>query len=199
MKAICIFVFASILSISALAQSLSSDGQVSFSGTKTQLQGLGESVRAKKVAFMTFDVYRAKLWANDKSLLESKGELAILGVEQLQQIAIEMNFLRNVESEKIMTAFKEAIEYNSIENKGPIQEFISHIAMLGEIKKEQRLVILGSKEKDGVETIYLQMNQTQIAKITGPKGFISQIFSIWLGKTGDENLAKLKKELLKNK
>ena len=197
-KKILVISLVSLLSRYTMAGILSPSGTLKMDNQEIQLQKVGEGLRAKKVAFMTFDVYNAKLWANNKSLIEGKGEMAILAIEKLEQIAIEMAFLRDVEGEKIVKAFEESLTANAIELKGPAKEFMTAMTKTGEIKKGQTIVVIGKKAKDGSEVITLENSQGSLTNISGPKGFIIQIFSLWLGKTNDDNLAKLKKSLLNN-
>lgn len=175
---------------------LSKSATADIDGTSQTLQAVGAGLRAKKVVFVNVKVYVGELFVS--SLESFKKVDALASVKDQKAVAIQLHFLRDVDSENVRKSFKEALEANKVNiQDSSIQQFLESVAKGGEAKSGKALTILGFKHSDGSESISYETTSGNVSQIKGNEGFIQNIFSIWLGKPSDDGVASLKKEILK--
>lgn len=165
-----------------------------FENSKGQLQTLGAGLRIKKIAFVPIKVYEAQLLVSDLSTFDKKEDKALLSTEQQAAVAIQLRFLRNVESEKVISSFKEGLKKNdqSLDSES-VKNFLEAVATCGEAKENTSMTLLGFPAQD---TLVLECGDGKVKKLSGNKGIVKSVFSIWLGKAADSELEDLKKSLL---
>lgn len=157
----------------------------------TRLQLVGAGLRAKKVAFIKVRAYVAELFAADPAAWKRDENEAAVSLAQ-QSWALRLHFLRDVDAAKVSGSFKEALEANKVDLTAPgIKEFLKAVEAGGDAKEGQVLSFLFDKDK----LTYEAPNGT-LSTIIAPKGFATQILSIWLGTPADSGLTELKKSLL---
>lgn len=106
---------------------------------------------------------------------------------------------RDLSGTQISESFTEALTANGIDAANTSSELKTVLATLGEIKKFQNgeTFSLTASWKDSNATLFIQKPDLSIQKITGPEKFVTDLFSIWFGKSADSKLEDLKKTLLK--
>lgn len=175
---------------------LSKTATADIDGASQALQAVGAGLRAKKVVFVNVKVYVGELFVS--SLENFKKADALSSLKDQKAVAIQLHFLRDVDSENVQKSFKEALEANKVNTQdSSIQQFLDAVIKGGEAKSGKALTILGAKSADGGESVSYETTSGNISQIKGSEGFIQNIFSIWLGKPSDDGVAKLKKEILK--
>lgn len=167
---------------------------VTFQQKKYPLTKKGKGIRVKKIAFVSISVYEAQLFHSDKLVLNANEP-------QLNQrdmnLAIELTFLRSVDSEKIMNAYLDSLKANKVKTENPnIQQFLNIVKSSGEISEKEKITIIGLHLDEVNDVILYEDQKGRTNEIIG-KDLVKDIFSIWLGKTTDDQLEQLKKDLLK--
>lgn len=167
---------------------------VTYQQKKYSLTKKGKGIRIKKIAFISVSVYEAQLYATDVTNISSSNTQLN---NRDQQFAIELTFLRSVDGEKIMNAYLESLKANNVKVDSPsIQQFLNIVKSSGEISEKNKITIVGLHLEDGNDLIIYEDQKNKVSELTG-KGLVQDIFSIWLGKTTDDQLENLKKDLLK--
>jgi hypothetical protein len=163
-----------------------------------KLSFVGAGLRAKKVVFVNVKVYVAQLFAADAAKLK-KSDAEILGsLDSAAPVALQMNFLREVEASKVQSSFKEALEANKVDmNKPEIKKFLDAVQTGGKAKEGKTLTLLAVKNPDATETVTYEDANGKATAVSGAAGFTRDVLSIWLGKPSDDGVARLKSDLLK--
>ncbi|MBC7371575.1 MAG: chalcone isomerase family protein [Bdellovibrionaceae bacterium] len=163
-----------------------------------KLVSVGAGLRTKKVVFVNVKVYIGQLFVANIGAFRKNISEALKSSADAAPIAIQLHFLRDVDAEKVQSSFKDALESNKVDlKKTEIEKFLSAVKTSGAAKEGKSLTILGSKAKDGTETIVYEDVNGKATTVGGPAGFIQEIFAIWLGTPSDDGVAKLKAEILK--
>jgi len=167
-------------------------------GDGTKLQSVGAGLRSKKVVFVNVKVYVGQLFVADLTKFKKNPVDVLKSVSDAAPIAIRLHFLRDVEADKVQSSFRDALEANKVDLKKPeIEKFLSVVKNSGAAKEGKSLTILGTKSKDGSEGITYEDVNGKATSLSGPTGFIQEIFAIWLGSPSDDGITKLKTEILK--
>jgi hypothetical protein len=162
-----------------------------------KLSFVGAGLRAKKVIMVNVNVYVAQLFVADAGKFKKSESEALNSLTAAQPVALQLHFLRDVDAKKVHTSFKEALEANKVDVKKPeIQSVLEAVSQGGEAKKGKTLTLLGVKNPDGTETINYEDANLKTNTVSGPSGFIKDVFSIWLGQPSDDGVARLKASLL---
>lgn len=175
---------------------LSKSATAELDGASQSLQAVGAGLRAKKVVFVNVKVYVGELFVS--SLESFKKADPLTSINDQKAVAIQLHFLRDVDSDNVQKSFKEALEANKVDLKdSSVQQFLESVVKGGEAKTGKALTILGFKHADGSESISYETTAGNVSQIKGSEGFVKNVFSIWLGKPSDDGVATLKKEILK--
>lgn len=151
----------------------------SISSAKLELPQKGAGIRTKKVLMMGVKVYVAEYFSNSPAQ------------------AMSLQFFRDVDAEKVMTSFKEALEANKVDLKDKdIQAFLNSVQNGGEAKKGSMMTILSLPAGAG-ETLTYQSPSGKISTMNVASGTGAKVMSIWLGTPADDGLAELKKAFSK--
>lgn len=160
------------------------------------LQFVGAALRWKKVAFFKADVYVGQFFVSDAAKFNKAAPMDSLA--NLKAVAISLSFLRDVEAKKILSAFEDGFTENKISLEDPsIKAFLEAVKAGPEAKKNSTLTVLGEK-MDQKEIITFEDAQGKTTSISGPAGFLKNVFSLWLGKMPDSGLEEFQKALLGN-
>lgn len=150
-----------------------------LSGSKISMASKGAGLRNKKIAFVKIKVYVAEYF-------QASGAQAM-----------RLQFLRDVDAEKVMNSFKEALEANSVDLKNQdVQAFLNAVQQGGEAKEKTSMTILSVGSSAG-ETLSYESPSGKTTTLKVASGFGQKIFSIWLGKPADDGLADLQKSFQK--
>lgn len=170
----------------------------SIAGEAITLTSIGSGIRSKKVVFVNVNVYLGQLLVSNPESFNSSEADALSSLRNQKSSAIVLNFLRDVDAEKVQSSFKEALVANKVSlEDSSIRQFLEAVNKGGVALNGKTISIVGSKLKDGQELISYESSTGSLSEIKGSPGFIEKIFSIWLGKPADEGIASLKKSLLK--
>ncbi|MGZ3782249.1 MAG: chalcone isomerase family protein, partial [Pseudobdellovibrionaceae bacterium] len=107
---------------------------------------VGAGLRSKKVLIANVKVYVAQLLASDPSKFIRSENEALHSLENMQSVAIQMNFLRTVEAEKVQVSFQDALIANQADLKGnAVKEFLNAVAKGGDAIEGKTLTIVALK------------------------------------------------------
>lgn len=202
-----------LLSLSASAAVLTPEGRseskekatifnsasATIENEKLTLTSIGSGLRAKKVVFINVKVYVGQIFVTAPDQFKKSDAEALGSLKEQKAVAAQLHFLRDVDGENVQKSFVEALKANKIDlQDNSIKQFLDAVAKGGETKSGKTLTILGAHLKDGSEVIYYETTSGSSTEIKGSAGLIEKVFSIWLGKSADEGVAALKKEILKN-
>lgn len=163
---------------------------VTDSAQREILKVKGKGLRHKKITFISIKVYEATLFVT-KEALSAKNLSDILNTKK---VALSIHPLRSFSGSKMEAATLEAYKANNINTKTVSQkEFISIISK-NKVVKDEPILIYGEVQETG-DTIFIQQNNV-LKKISGPSGFVKDVFSIWLGTPVDDDMKDLKTKLL---
>lgn len=160
------------------------------SKNKIKLIGRNQGVRHKKVTFFNIDVYEARLYFEESKLkIVDPSELI-----NSSQIAIKLKPLRSFGGDKLKEAMIVSYEKNNISPDSKAQIEFLDLVSKNKVIKDEDLYLFGLSLKDQ-DHLYLMMKGVD-AKISGHKGFIKEVFSVWLGEPVDKDLSELKQILI---
>jgi hypothetical protein len=139
----------------------------------------GDGIRTKSIAFVNVKVYA--IGHDMKELPPAKSKQAVIDLDVDKRLTWKM--LRDVDSEKIQNALKEAFAMNGYSDAGKIGQFTG--AFKGELKENQYIVIT-----------YSAANKTTTVQVLGGGGsatiagvdFMKATWSIWFGKIDQPSL-----------
>ena len=149
-----------------------------ISSSKLELPQKGAGIRTKKVLMVGVKVYVAEYFSNSKAQ------------------AMRLQFFRDVDAEKVMTSFKEALEANKVDLKDKdIQAFLSSVENGGEATKGSQMTILSLPSEAGTngETLTYLSPTGKVTTLNVSSGTGVKVMNIWLGTPADDGLAELKK------
>lgn len=171
--------------------------KIKFTEGKTEnyLQSVGQGLRRKKVAFMKFDVYTAELFISDPKSYDKALKFESLSKQSL--VGIKVNFLRDVESTKVIDAFEQSLKKNQAQlDSAGIKDFLEQFRKYGDVKKGQGLIVVGNSK-----SVYLKIgemaNKLDLQKLTDAPDLFKNIFSIWLGVPVDDQLQDMQNSIFK--
>jgi len=154
----------------------------------TQLQAVASGIR-KKYILVGINVYLGELLLPASVNWDKKPAT----VEASPQVGILMSFLREVPAQKVSESFSEALNENSIDTKAPeVSKFLDAVKKIGDIKKNESLLVARTQAKDGDKLMILVPNRFEEV-ISGPTGWSQNVLKIWTGKTSDKGLKGLQK------
>ncbi|MCC6276454.1 MAG: chalcone isomerase family protein [Oligoflexia bacterium] len=178
---------------------LSSKAIVKIDGRETSLTTIGAGLRSKKISFAlpSVKVYVAQLFLSQPESFVRLEDQALSSANKSTVFAIQLSFLRAVEAEKVMVAFRDSLKANAVDfSKGEVAEFLRAVEKGGEAQSGKNLVIVGERLSDGTEVIHYETTGEKLYSVVGAPGFMNKILSIWLGVPADGGLKDLRKALV---
>lgn len=212
MKIISSLLLTLLLSVSASAALLTTEGTAekvekasvfptataTVEGESIKMTSIGTGLRQKKVVFMTFKVYVGQLFVSNPEKFKKSETEALASLKEQKAVAMQLHFLRGVDAPDVQKSFAASLKKNNIDmESAAMKQFLDAVNKGGKAIDGKTLTILGAKLKDGSEVIYYENSHGESSEIKGSAGLISSIFSIWLGTPVDDEVATLKKSLLK--
>lgn len=177
---------------------LSKSVSTTVEGKDTKLNIVGAGLRSKKIMFTTFKVYVAELFATDDDKFIRDENKALGSLMKSQTMAIRLNFLRTVEAEKVQSSFREALVTNAVSlSQEGIAKFLAAVASGGDAPSGTTMVILMNKNGDGSESLIYEDPRGKASEIKGGAGFAENVFKIWLGIPVDQDLSRLKYQIIR--
>ncbi len=182
---------------------LSTDLEVTFAPIKTtvkgktvetenkiKLIGRNQGIRHKKVTVFNINVYEARLFFDiSKNKITDAAELI-----SSNALAVKLNPLRSFSGDKLKEAMLVSYEKNSIKPDSKAQIKFLDLVSRNKVIKNEPVYLVGQSFEDSDE-LHLMMKGMD-RKIKGPKGFVKEVFSVWLGIPVDKDLEKLKEILI---
>lgn len=171
-------------------------GHLNHKDKGVELKLVGSGLRSKKVVFVNVKVYVAQIYSEASANVDKTKALESLSASPAS--VIRLHFLRNVEGEKVQSSFKEALEANKVDiNSTSLKDFLNAVKNSGEAKEGKAMTIALIKNADGTESIIYKNTNSPQTEIKATAGTAKNILSIWLGTPADDQLAELKKEILR--
>ena len=162
------------------------------------LTSVGAGLRAKKVVFVNVKVYVGELFVSDIAKLNRAEASALDSVATQSAAAFQLHFLRKVDAETVLKSFKESFVMNSISTEDPsIKQLLEAVKNGGAAEEGKTLTVFATKNADNTESVTYESASGKTSTITGPQGFMKNVFSLWLGKPSDDGVAALKTSILK--
>lgn len=169
----------------------------SVNGQNSELSNVGSGVRTKKVLVANVKVYVAQILVDQPARFQKDENKALASLDESNSAAIRLTFLRTVEADKVQVSFQDALRANGITAQdSETSKFLNAVNAGGDAEQGKALTIVVSKKADGSETLAYENTSGKVSVIEGSKGFMRKVFSIWLGKPVDNDIAALKKQLL---
>ena len=166
-------------------------------GSAKTLTLIGDGLRRKKVALIWVNVYVAQVLAELPVAFDRAPEKASDSIANVGTVAIQMNFLRNVDASTVQNSFKEAFTANGVNmTEAAIAGFLAAVNDGGDALSGTTMTIRGSKLANGSEEIVYEDSKGDLKTIVGSAGFIKKVFGIWYGTPADSGLVNLKAALL---
>jgi hypothetical protein len=124
----------------------------------------------------------------------SEGALASL--DKSNALAMQLNFLRDVDAKDVQGAFQDALKENGVNvEDAAVKKFLEAVKAGGGAKEGKTLVV-AAERKGGKEIVTYEDSAGKAEAIEGGPGFIRQIFSLWLGKATDSGVENLQAGIL---
>ncbi|MCB0368809.1 MAG: chalcone isomerase family protein [Bdellovibrionales bacterium] len=175
---------------------LASKATVKLDDGSIILNSVSAGVRLKKVLFIKVNVYVAELFVSEESPFVKAEDKVIDSLVHRKAAVMQLTFLRDVGVEKVKSSFEEALKLNGVDTgKAEIKKILESVVTSGDIKKNQTLTFV-SHELKGETKLTYESNTGLLTQVSG-SDTAKDIFKMWLGKTTDNELENLKKELLK--
>lgn len=157
---------------------------------------LGAGLRAKKFPIIgSINVYVGQL-LGDGSKFQREKEVEFFGLETMNTIIMQWEFVRDVDSNKLQTGFVDGFIANKIETSQPhIKQFLEAVAAGGNVLAHKTLTVVAEQVLDG-DIVTYEDNNGKATTIHGPKGFAKNIVSLWMGNSSDSGVKDFKNQLL---
>lgn len=155
------------------------------------LTGKGEGIRHKKVALFNVKVYQAQLFFEDAYATKTSTEELLASPTK----GIKILPLRSFGGDKLKEALLISYEKNGINKDSEYQKGFLDLISANKVEKDQPVYLMGITNADKDELIITVKDQTK--KVNGPKGFVNEVFKVWLGTPVDVDMVKLQDALTK--
>lgn len=176
---------------------VSSGGTATIDGQNYALTTVGYGLRTKKVLIANIKVYVAQLLVSSPARFVHTDADALSSLEDSQTVALQMQFLRTVDAQRVQVSFRDALDANKVDVNTPaIKQLLTAVANGGDALADKALTVVINKNSDGSETLVYEDASGRQTKIKGDKNLTRSVFSIWLGVPSDDGVAALKTQLI---
>lgn len=195
--------FAEILKLDNLGRNLSgvkisNTAELTTHNENTKLNLLGAGLRTKKILVSNINIYVAQLFSDNSGKFVRTEEGALNSINEMNTVAITLTMLRDVESEKMMTAFTDSFDANKIDIENPgVKAFLKAVNDGGEVSNGKTLIIALKRNADGSTIVNYESTKGKLFEIKGDKDLFQAIASIWLGQTADQGLKSAKDSIVR--
>lgn len=160
------------------------------------LEQVGAGLRFKKVVFVKAKVYVGELFLDKPADFVRTTEGALASLDKSTILAMQLNFLRDVDAKDVQGAFQDALKENGVNvEDAAVKKFLEAVKAGGGAKEGKTLVV-AAERKGGKEIVTYEDSAGKAEAIEGGPGFIRQIFSLWLGKATDSGVENLQEGIL---
>ncbi|MBK8205103.1 MAG: chalcone isomerase family protein [Bdellovibrionales bacterium] len=176
---------------------ISKGAEAQLGSNRYALTTVGAGLRKKKVGLFSVKVYVAQILVSDPAKFVHNLDQALASLDGMRAVALRMNFLRDVEVEKIRASYQESLLRNGIDiSKPEVRTFLEAVEDGGPATTKRDMIVAGHRLPDRSEQIVYENSADQSVSINGTSGFVKSIFSIWLGQTTDSELEALRTLLI---
>lgn len=176
------------------------EATVQVEGQSFKLSEVGKGLRRKPVSAVNMDFYKGELFVSDPRTFMRSDSGALASLDKQKAVALQLHFLRPVDSVIVQESLKKALQKNSVNIADPsVKLFMNALVQGGNVKENLVMSLVGTRMADGSEVISYETSDGASNVVTGSRGFIRDVFSIWLGKPEDAGLQEFKHELLTTK
>lgn len=176
---------------------IASKSVVSYKSQVFNLESFSAGLRTKKVVLLNVNVYVGEIYKTPGVSIDKSSDKVVASFLQQPVAAIQLTFLRDVDADKVMNSFKEALEKNKADLNSPgIKTLLEKVAKGGEVQKGQTLTFVIQKNGDKDHSLVFENNKGESVEIAGSEN-IKSILLMWFGEPADSGIQKLKEELLK--
>lgn len=176
---------------------LATRAQLSYKSQIAVLEPVAAALRTKKVILVNVNVYVGEIYKSSGVIVDKTADKVVASLLQQPTVVIQLTFLRDVDAEKVMHSFKEALEKNKADlNTAGIKSVLDKVTQGGEVKKGQTLTFVIQKSGDKDHTLAFENNKGDVVEISGSEN-VKSILLMWFGETTDSGLQKFKEDLLK--
>ncbi len=146
-------------------------------------------------------IYVMQMLVTEKNAFNSTNKTtALSSLENMAAVGLHMTFKYDLTAEEIREAYVAGLEANKIDSNYPaMQEFLKAVKNGGDVAYDQTIVIAGEKISENEEVITFQGANGHAVAITGTKGFLRDVYSLWMGETTDGGLSSLQECLVTGK
>jgi len=155
---------------------------------------LGAGLRTKTVLFVAAKVYVLELFASNKNFDRNDNAVKSITANS-DMVALRISMLRTVDAATLATSFREALEANNFQVDTELTQILSLIENSADGDNGKTISMLMKKDGDKVN-LYYEDTKGQLKTFQGTASVMPKILSIWLGKSADKGLEKLKAQLL---
>lgn len=155
----------------------------------------------KKAVFglVPLNVYVMQFLAAKPEKLVKTEEGILESLKDAGPIHLHLTFLRSLPGEKISASFKEGLHANKVDTKSlspALAQILTEVSSISNFKDGETFSITIHWASDKA-IVYLTDAALRMKTFTGDKMLAQQLLSIWFGKSADNQLADLKKTLIK--
>lgn len=181
------FLLTSLYSVNAVQMNETSLGLDVNTGGKNVISLIGrtEAIRHKRIALFNINVYQARLFLPEK---EAKNKIAKDLLETFPK-AVKINPMRSFSGDRLKEAMLVSYEKNNVSLTSKAQEEFLDLISKHKIQKNNPVYLVGIVNGDKEELHLIMKNMNEV--IYGQRGFLEEVFSVWLGKPVDSDMAKL--------
>lgn len=177
---------------------LATKATLSYKSQVQNLEPVAAALRSKKVILVNVNVYVGEVFKTVGTTVEKTADKIVSSLLQQPTSAIQLTFLRDVDAEKVMNSFKEALEKNKADlSSAGLKTILEKVSQGGEVKKGQTLTFVIQKNGDKDHTLSFENNKGDVAEISGSDN-VKSILQMWFGETADSGVQKFKEDLLKS-
>lgn len=176
---------------------LANRATLSYKSQVINLEPVAAALRAKKVILVNVNVYVGEIFKSAGTVVDKAAGNVVSSLMQQSACAVQLTFLRDVDAEKVMHSFKEALEKNKADlTAAGIKSVLDKVSQGGEVKKGQTLTFVIQKNGDNNHTLAFENNKGDVVEISGSDN-VKSILLMWFGETADSGVQKFKEDLLK--
>ncbi len=178
---------------------VSKEATVTINNQKLPISLVGYGMR--KVVIVP--VYVAELMSSDASAFvrnaTAKNLDSLNSLDKSRTTVMRLNFVRDVDAEKIHSSFAEAYTLNNpgkdYNADAELKPFFDAVTAMGVIRKDTKLVIAFQKNANKSETLNFEQPDGKVLVVNGAEGFTRKVMAFWLGLTSSE-LKDLRADLI---
>ena len=163
--------------------------------TAFKMDLLGAGLRIKTVVVVEAKVYTLQLFSDNKSGFSRDANALSSVVKNSNRVALKLDMLRTVSASSLSDSLKEALGANGYAIDAELTNVLAIFGKSAELTQGKSVSVLLAKD-NGKTNLYYEDTTGKLQSMVGSPELMTKILSIWLGKSADSGLEKLKAALL---